>query len=56
MLEEPYVEPNYMPDEPMPRFGVPSYQWHLSALAPGAEAEGRATGSAAPTGPSDSEV
>ncbi|HUE96785.1 MAG TPA: signal peptidase I [Longimicrobiaceae bacterium] len=31
-LVEPYVEPNYLPDEPMQRFGVPSYQWHLEAL------------------------
>ena len=33
LLEEPYVEPNFTPDEPMQRFGVPGYQWHLSALS-----------------------
>ena len=31
-LAEPYVEPNYLPDEAMDRFGVPGYQWHLEAL------------------------
>ena len=34
-LEEPYVEPNYLPDEAMDRFGVPGYQWHLEALPEG---------------------
>jgi signal peptidase I len=31
-LDEPYVEPNYLPDEPMSRFGPGGYQWHLNAL------------------------
>lgn len=39
VLDEPYVETNYMSDEPMQRFGVPGYQWHLSALAGGVEPE-----------------
>ena len=34
-LDEPYVEPNYLPDEPIERFGMAGYQWHLEALAPG---------------------
>lgn len=31
-LEEPYVEPEFLPDDPMQRFGIPGYQWHLQAL------------------------
>ncbi len=31
-LEEPYVEPNYLPDEPLQRFGQGGYEWHLAAL------------------------
>jgi signal peptidase I len=31
-LEEPYVEPNYLPDEQLQRFGPAGYQWHLQAL------------------------
>jgi signal peptidase I len=31
-LEEPYVEPNYLPDEPMQRFGLGGYQWHFDHL------------------------
>ena len=31
-LDEPYVEPHYQPDRPMDRFGVPNFQWHLTAL------------------------
>ena len=31
-LDEPYVEPNYLPDEPMQRFGPVSYQWHFDSL------------------------
>jgi signal peptidase I len=31
-LAEPYVEPNYIADEPMQRFGPVSYQWHFAAL------------------------
>ncbi len=31
-LDEPYVEPNYLPDEPIERFGMAGYQWHLEAL------------------------
>jgi signal peptidase I len=36
-LEEPYVEPHYLPDEPMQRFGLGGYQWHLEALPAGAD-------------------
>jgi signal peptidase I len=36
-LEEPYVEPNYLPDEPMERFGFAGYQWHFEALPPGTD-------------------
>ena len=32
-LDEPYVEPQYLPDEPIERFGLGGYQWHLDALA-----------------------
>lgn len=32
-LEEPYAEAEYMPDEPIDRFGPGGYQWHLAALA-----------------------
>lgn len=38
-LDEPYVEPNYTPDEPMERFGMGGYQWHFDALAPGTNPE-----------------
>jgi signal peptidase I len=38
-LDEPYVEPDYLPDEPMQRFGPISYQWHLSALPAGVDAD-----------------
>lgn len=31
-LEEPYVEPNYLPDEPLPRSGFAGYQWHFEHL------------------------
>lgn len=31
-LDEPYTEPDYLPDEPMQRFGPGGYQWHLEAL------------------------
>src|SRR5690606_27918074 len=36
-LEEPYAEPTYTSDEPIPPFGVPSYQWHLAALPAGVD-------------------
>jgi signal peptidase I len=32
-LDEPYVEPNYLPDEPLQRFGLGGYEWHLTALS-----------------------
>lgn len=32
LMDEPYVEPNYLPDEPMQRFGMGGYQWHFEAL------------------------
>ena len=28
-LREPYLEPEYLPDEPLQRFGPASYGWHL---------------------------
>jgi signal peptidase I len=31
-LDEPYTEPNYLPDEPMQRFGRAGYEWHFAAL------------------------
>lgn len=31
-LDEPYVEPTYQADVPMERFGIPNFQWHLTAL------------------------
>jgi signal peptidase I len=37
-LEEPYVEGNYLPDEPLQRFGPAGYDWHLQHLA-GADAQ-----------------
>lgn len=38
-LAEPYVEQDYLPDEPLPRSGPTGYQWHLQHLAPGVDAE-----------------
>jgi signal peptidase I len=32
-LDEPYIEPTFLPDEPMQRFGQGGYEWHFSALA-----------------------
>jgi len=34
-LDEPYAEPDYLPDEPMQRFGIGGFQWHLAALPAG---------------------
>lgn len=34
-LDEPYVEPNYLPDEPIERFGPTGFQWHLEAMPAG---------------------
>jgi len=31
-LDEPYVEPEYLPDEPIQRFGQGGFHWHLEAL------------------------
>lgn len=31
-LDEPYVEPNYLPDEPLQRYGKGGYDWHFAAL------------------------
>ncbi|MEX2583488.1 MAG: signal peptidase I [Gemmatimonadota bacterium] len=31
-LEEPYLEPEYLPDEPIQRFGPTGFQWQLAAL------------------------
>ena len=41
-LDEPYVEPNYMPDIPMERLGPEGFQWHLDALADPSLAQGYA--------------
>jgi signal peptidase I len=38
ILDEPYVEPNYLPDEPLQRFGMGGYDWHLAALPAGTDA------------------
>lgn len=38
-LDEPYVEQDYLPDEPLARTGPTGYQWHLQHLAPGVAAE-----------------
>ncbi len=32
-LEEPYAEPDYTPDAPLPYSGTGGYAWHLNALA-----------------------
>lgn len=37
VLEEPYLEANYLPDEPMQRFGMGGYEWHLAALPAGVD-------------------
>lgn len=31
-LAEPYLDPDYLPDEPMHRFGPAGYDWHMAAL------------------------
>ena len=31
-LEEPYVEPTFLPDEPLPATGATGYRWHLQHL------------------------
>lgn len=31
-LEEPYIEPDFLPDEPLPAAGFANYRWHLDAL------------------------
>jgi signal peptidase I len=31
-LEEPYADPDYLPDEPLQRFGMGGYSWHLDHL------------------------
>jgi signal peptidase I len=31
-LDEPYTDPTYLPDEPLPQSGMGSYQWHVNAL------------------------
>jgi signal peptidase I len=36
-LEEPYVEPEYLPDLPLELSGPDSYRWHLSALPAGVD-------------------
>jgi signal peptidase I len=33
-VDEPYLEPNYLPDEPLQRFGLGGYEWHLEVLPP----------------------
>jgi signal peptidase I len=39
LLDEPYVEAEYTPDERMERFGPAGYQWHLHALASSVDPE-----------------
>jgi signal peptidase I len=41
-LDEPYLEPNYMPDVPMPAEGFPSFRWHLELMPAGVERAGYA--------------
>lgn len=36
-LDEPYVEPNYTPDQPMQRYGSDGFAWHLGALPAGVD-------------------
>ena len=36
-LDEPYLDPYYVPDEPITRFGPASYEWHLAALPAGTD-------------------
>lgn len=36
-LDEPYVEPNYLPDQPMQRYGADGFHWHLESLGPGVD-------------------
>lgn len=36
-IEEPYLEPNYLPDEPLQRFGMGGYEWHFAALQAGVD-------------------
>jgi signal peptidase I len=38
-VDEPYLDPDYLPDEPMHRYGAAGYDWHLAALAPGVARE-----------------
>lgn len=38
-VEEPYLEQSYLPDERLQRFGPGGYDWHLTALPQGADAE-----------------
>jgi signal peptidase I len=38
-LSESYVEPTYLPDEPMPRFGLGGFEWHLQAMPAGVDRE-----------------
>jgi signal peptidase I len=34
-IDEPYVEPNYSPDQPMQRYGADGYAWHFDAMPVG---------------------
>ena len=36
-LDEPYAEPDYLPDEPMQRYGPAGYDWQLKALVAGVD-------------------
>lgn len=31
-LDEPYIDPAFLPDEPLPRLGTGGYEWHLQYL------------------------
>jgi signal peptidase I len=39
-VDEPYVDQDYLPDEPMHRFGPAGYDWHFSALPDGVNRDG----------------
>lgn len=36
-LDEPYTDPDYVGDEPLPSYGPGNYQWHLDALPEGVD-------------------
>jgi signal peptidase I len=38
-LDEPYIDPAFLPDEPLPRMGTGGYEWHLQNLPEGVSRE-----------------